>query len=259
VDVCLERYELFGWDYPYLNPLADKEIAWYTKSAQRTGGPVLELACGTARLLTAIARAGYTVEGIDLSPNMINMAGERVSGMPSEVASRIFLHRADMTDFQLDRHFGLVIIADNSFRELKTRKQQLSCLKCVHRHLRPGGKLLVAVRRSETPGFGGDQQMPEWSEPVSHPVTHDSVERKVVSELSQDGKWAVTVYYYKTTHKDGSETVEKFVSEAPVMSMDDYSSLFSEAGFSANAFVDYEEQADDGKSLIICFVCDRLP
>ncbi|MBC8476919.1 MAG: hypothetical protein H8D49_01110 [Dehalococcoidia bacterium] len=53
--------------------------------------------------------------------------------------------------------------------------------------------------------------------------------------------------------------MERFVSEAPVMSMDDYSSLFSEAGFSANAFADYEERADDGKNLIICFVCDRLP
>ena len=120
IDSNLERYERFGWDYEYISPLTDNEIAWYLKFAGRTGGPILELACGTGRLLVAIAEAGFEAEGIDLSSCMLNIATKRISGLSPEVASRIRLHRMDMTTFELDRRFGLVIIADNSFSELKT-------------------------------------------------------------------------------------------------------------------------------------------
>ena len=51
----LKRYELFGWDYPIQAPLSDEEVAWYLKFARETGGPVLELACGTGRLLCRLA------------------------------------------------------------------------------------------------------------------------------------------------------------------------------------------------------------
>jgi ubiquinone/menaquinone biosynthesis C-methylase UbiE len=43
----LERYDRFGWDYELHNPLSEKAVSWYAKFASDTGGPVLELACGT--------------------------------------------------------------------------------------------------------------------------------------------------------------------------------------------------------------------
>ncbi len=55
----LKRYELFGWDYEHHSPLSKREVAWYKRFAHRIGGPVLELACGTGRLLILIAKEGY--------------------------------------------------------------------------------------------------------------------------------------------------------------------------------------------------------
>jgi 2-polyprenyl-3-methyl-5-hydroxy-6-metoxy-1,4-benzoquinol methylase len=77
VDIDLRRYERFGWDYDHLSPLSGEEVAWYTGFARVSGGSVLELACGTGRLMTEIATAGFRVEGIDLSDRMLAMAEER--------------------------------------------------------------------------------------------------------------------------------------------------------------------------------------
>lgn len=258
MDTNLKRYELFGWDYEYLNPLAEKEKAWYIKYAQRVGGTVLELACGSGRLLTAIAEAGYDVEGMDLSSSMIRLASERISQLSSDVACRVVLCHADINAFELYRRFGIIVIADNSFREFGTRRQQLSSLGCVYRHLRSDGKLMVTVHRFKPSEFVGGKRLSDWSKPVHHPVTHDLVKRKVEAELIENGRRTLSVYSYVTKHDDGSETIEECISEAPVMLTEDYLSLFAEVGFSSNVFVDYEERVDDGESAVICFVCDRL-
>ena len=42
--------------------------------AQRTGSPLLELGCGTGRLLIPLAQAGYRVTGVEISPEMLRIA-----------------------------------------------------------------------------------------------------------------------------------------------------------------------------------------
>ncbi len=257
MNIDLKRYELFGWDYEHFAPLTDKEVVWYKKFAHRTGGPVLELACGTGRLLTSIAKEGYEIVGIDLSTNMLHLARGRTSQLPPEVKKRIQLYNMNMSDFQLKRKFGLIFIADNSFRVLKTKEQQLSCLKCVYHHLRPDGKFLMTERRFDPTKFVNGRREIPWSEPIRHPLSGDLVKRKIEIQLTKNGKRMHGVMLYKTGHANGSETVEKCPFEIPVMLKDDYISLFSEAGFSPRVFVGYEEQENDEKNSILCFVCDK--
>jgi len=115
----LERYELFGWDYDHFNPLAEREVAWYQQFAEKSGGPVLELACGTGRLLARLAGAGLEVTGQDLSEAMLAQARRRVEALPADIRGRVRLEKADMCNFDLGRTFAMAMIADNSFRELE--------------------------------------------------------------------------------------------------------------------------------------------
>ena len=143
----LRRYDLFGWDYEFFNPLTNQETAWYLKWAKRTGDPILELASGTGRLLLELAKVGYDIDGIDLSETMLGVARDRIAAQPLNVQIRIRLRRMDMSSFALDYEYGLIVIADNSSRELKETGRQQSCLQCVHRHLRSDGKFLMTERR----------------------------------------------------------------------------------------------------------------
>jgi SAM-dependent methyltransferase len=257
VNSNLKRYDLFGWDYEQRNPLTHEEISWYLNFAGKTGGPVLELACGTGRLLSVIAENGFDIDGIDLSPTMLELAAQRVAGLSSEVASRIHLYNQDITSFSLERRFGLVFIADGSFGVLTTKEQQRMCLQNVCRHLRSDGVFLITVRRFDPSRFLGGKQIIDWSEPVRHPVDGSLVARRWEIDLVDTGTRLQGFFYYRVSRADGSEAIEECYFESPVMSESDYISLFSETVFQPEAYVNYRERMDDGKHPVLCFVCAK--
>lgn len=67
--------------------------------AAAQGGPVLELACGTGRVVLPLARAGHLVTGIDSSPQMLAQARAKLAPEPEEVRQRVTLVHGDMRDF----------------------------------------------------------------------------------------------------------------------------------------------------------------
>jgi len=107
------------------------------KGAAVQGQSVLELACGTGRVTLPIAAAGARVTGIDNSPAMLEVARSKSSGdNPRWV-------EADMTSFDLEERFGLALIPFRSFLHLLTTEDQKACLRRVHEHLVPGGRLAL--------------------------------------------------------------------------------------------------------------------
>ena len=62
---------------------SDTGIAFYSALAQETGGPVLEIACGTGRVSIPIARLGFAVTGVDIVPGMVERARSKSAGLPT--------------------------------------------------------------------------------------------------------------------------------------------------------------------------------
>jgi ubiquinone/menaquinone biosynthesis C-methylase UbiE len=253
----LKRYDLFGWDYEYINPLTEKEVAWYVKYAKETGGPVLEMACGSGRLLLLLAEAGFECDGIDICDEMLTIAHKRISAARPDVKFRIRLHKLDMTDFQLDRRYGLAIIADNSLRDLATIEKQFACISRAYDHLRPGGRLLVTLRCFDPAGLTNGRRETDWSKAIVHPETGEKFQRKVIMQLTYGGRQARGFILYKKLFSESNEGIIECPFEFPVMSSDDYAGLFSKAGFSTDVFIGYENREDDGKDVVFCFVCDK--
>ena len=61
-----------------------EDIPFLLRVAAETGGPALELGCGSGRLLVPLARAGYAVTGVDNSPEMLARAELRLAGEPGK-------------------------------------------------------------------------------------------------------------------------------------------------------------------------------
>ena len=139
---------------------------------------------GTGRLIEEVARAGFQVDGIDRSRSMLAVVNCRISQPPSETQALIRLHRLDMGDFCFNQGFGRVIVAANSFRELKTHSEQNSCLRCVHKHVHSDGMYLITERRFHPERFAPRDHV-SWSRPITHPVTNDVVQRKSLVGLSE--------------------------------------------------------------------------
>jgi len=138
-------YEAFVAEYyDYLPVTAGRpDVAFYLEAAQAFGGPILELGCGTGRVLLPIARAGHRITGLDQSKAMLGRARAKLSQEPREVQERTRLVEGDMTDFDLGEPFRLVIIPFRPFQHLLTVEAQLACLGHVKRHLAPGGRLIM--------------------------------------------------------------------------------------------------------------------
>src|SRR5690242_14601797 len=71
-----------------------RDAEFYLEAAQRLGGPVLELGCGTGRVLLPIARTGIDVTGIDLSPQMLARCHKKLAMEPADVRCRVELIQA---------------------------------------------------------------------------------------------------------------------------------------------------------------------
>jgi ubiquinone/menaquinone biosynthesis C-methylase UbiE len=76
-------------------PFTD-DLAFYAGLAGTQGGPVLELGCGSGRVLVPLARAGHHVVGVDTSPHMLALAREKLATEAPEVAARARLVQADL-------------------------------------------------------------------------------------------------------------------------------------------------------------------
>jgi SAM-dependent methyltransferase len=124
---------------------ARKDMAFYVDCARRTGGPVLELGCGTGRVLLPIARAGISITGVDGSRLMLDRCREKLAAEPEEVRARVSLHLADGAEFSTTGKFPLVIAPFRVLQQLATVEHQLAFLKNAARHLAPGGWLVFDV------------------------------------------------------------------------------------------------------------------
>jgi SAM-dependent methyltransferase len=108
--------------------------------AKSAGGPVVELGCGSGRLLQPLARAGVEVTGVDSSPAMLARAGARLAAEP-DVAARVRLVQGDITSLELPgTTFALALFGYNTFMHLDERAALLA-LRRVRALLAPGGRL----------------------------------------------------------------------------------------------------------------------
>ena len=121
------------------------DIKFYVDFAVESGGLVLEIGCGTGRILIPIARAGVRVTGLDKSEEMLNICIRKLENECTAVQHRVNLVHADMRDFNLDDKFSLVTITYGPFNNLLSTDEQIDCLDCIKRHLNDNGALLFDV------------------------------------------------------------------------------------------------------------------
>src|SRR5438067_1712644 len=107
-------------DYDLIAPFYDTEherfmedVDLYRNFAELASGPLLELACGSGRLLVPLARAGYEVVGVDSSAKMLELARERLEKM--KLTDRCTLVQQDIGALHLERQFRMAFVALGSF------------------------------------------------------------------------------------------------------------------------------------------------
>jgi len=115
----------------------DYGLEFYLGLAKAAGGPVLDVACGTGRIMLPCLKAGVDVEGLDLFPGMLTRLRQKASALG--LSPR--LHQCSMSSFRLARRFALIMIPFNTFVHNLTSEDQIATLQTCRDHLQPGGLL----------------------------------------------------------------------------------------------------------------------
>jgi ubiquinone/menaquinone biosynthesis C-methylase UbiE len=163
----VEAYDAFYSDAP---PQIAGDVAFYDGLARQTGGPVLELACGTGRIALALAAAGLDVVGVDTSEGMLTIARRKAAELPAGARDRVTLINQDMSELNLGRRFGFIVIPFRSFQHLLTIDLQRKCLQGIHRRLEPSGRLALHLFDPRLDLLSG-QSSPAPKLSGTHPAT----------------------------------------------------------------------------------------
>jgi len=120
-----------------------EDIEFYVEEACATGGPIVELACGTGRIAVPVAEAGIAVIGVDGSPRMLEVARERARD--AGVQALVDLRSGDMREPPVPERVPLVLIPFRSLLHMTTEADRERALRAVHGLLLPRGRLIFDV------------------------------------------------------------------------------------------------------------------
>lgn len=203
--------------YDHVVPYRERaDVGYFVEAATRAGGAVLEVGCGTGRVLIPTARAGVEITGLDLSPHMLAACREHLKTESKEVRSRVRLVEGDMRHFELKQSFKLVTLPFRPFQHLTTVEDQLACLDCIRRHMETGGKIILDIFNPSLKALANQPTGEEMAEEpeFSMPDGRRVIRRHMVASRDLANQVIHTELVYYVTHPDGRK--ERLVQAFPM-------------------------------------------
>lgn len=145
--------------------LQDLELKFLKSCAECYGDPILEMGCGTGRILLPLAEMGYSVTGIDFSPHMLKVLEQKANNAPLEIRKKVQWKVGDMINPPINRQdFHLIIFCGAQLLHLRTDNQRLACLNSSRRLLADDGVLIISnsyLEKDTQPSFEDKPGKPE--------------------------------------------------------------------------------------------------
>ena len=235
-------YEVTAAFYDHFASVKRADIDFFVGLSVDAKGPVLELGCGTGRILIPTAAAGVDITGLEQSSHMLAACRSKLAQQPAPVATRARLVQGDMRDFSLGRTFSLVTVPFRPFQHLTEVEDQLACLASIRRHLGDGGRLVLDLFNPSIPFLAGktptEAHLVEFRMPDGRGVRmRDRILARDLHRQVQDVEFA-----YEITHPDGRQ--EQAVERFPLRYLFRYEAehLLARSGFRVEAlYSDYDK------------------
>lgn len=160
------------------------ELSFFEKEIGRFGQPVLDVACGTGRLLLPLLRAGIDIDGCDISGDMLHHCRQKAI----HDGFHPHLEEQPMHAFDMPRRYKTIYIC-GSFGLAGSREKDAATLRCCYEHLNNGGALLLNIQA-------------EYNSPESWSVWLQEQRRTLPQPWPKEGK--------KRIAADGSENIAYF-------------------------------------------------
>jgi SAM-dependent methyltransferase len=115
--------------------------AFYLELINELGQPVLDVGCGTGRLLLDFLAAGVDIDGVEISPDMLAILRARSETAGVDLAGRV--HQSAMETMSLPRRYRLILVPSSSFQLLVNPTDAVGAMQRFHDHLESRGTLVM--------------------------------------------------------------------------------------------------------------------
>lgn len=232
----------------------DEDLELYRNFADLSGSPLLELACGSGRLLVPLALEGFELTGVDNSPAMLNLAEQRLQ--EAGVAARCKLVLQDICALHLDKKFRLAFAALGSFAHITTRQQQQQALTAVRAHLIAGGRFILDISNADA------RNMEDLSGQMLHQGTwqrkDDSLLTHFVSPASSTTKHLLELTHFYDVHIQAGPVQRTVIkTHLYLFEYNEMELLLEKAGFVVkDVYGDYELDPFENDSPRMIFIAE---
>lgn len=141
---------------------------------------LLELGCGSGRVLAALAAPSRSCTGVDIHPGLLSLAKERLVQAP-----RTQLIEQDMLQLDLRTKFDRIVLPFCGIYCVETQSELDSLLAGVAAHLKPGGRFILDTYNADL--FHQDDDDPDQAQ---EPHEHEQIEvRGVRYQVFEQSRW----------------------------------------------------------------------
>ena len=209
-------------------PLEAAELDRLIQDRRPGARTLLDVACGTGAHLEHLT--AYEVEGLDLDPEMLAVARERLP--------EVSFHEGDMADFDLGKRFDAVVCLFSSIGYVRTEERLRSAIASMAGHLERGGVLVVE------PWLSPDV----WLDRHVGAVFVDEPELKIarMNIAQREGNISIVEFEYLVGTPDG---IERFTErhELGLFTVEEYLEAFRGAGLEA----EHDPEGPMGRGLYV--------
>ncbi len=135
------EYEGFFAEFYDILHSEQNDVDAYVEFAKEYGNEILELGSGTGRLLIPLIEYGFSVTGLELSLDMLKICENKLENHPMK--DNATLIKGDMTNFNINKKFDLIIAPCNVINHLLTWDSFKNMLESVKRHLKKEGIFII--------------------------------------------------------------------------------------------------------------------
>lgn len=179
-----EFYDSISRFYDAENLEMTEDLHLYSLLAEMYGEPILDVGCGTGRVMLHLAQEGYSCVGVDTSAQMLARAEHKIVDMP-EIASRSRFVLGDIESYNGDDLFRLILLPYHTFMHFQTQEQQLRVLHQLAKNLAPGGVMVFDLPNAGEAFATADEYTISLERTFTDPETGNQVMQQSVNHLDR--------------------------------------------------------------------------
>lgn len=189
-----------------------EDIPFYSALAEEYGGPIMDIGCGTGRVMIPLALEGYEMHGIDNEEAMLHIAEAQRDANP-RLRDKLTFYHGDVFTYPLQKQFKLVLVPYNGLMHFHEQALQLALLRRLRSWTMDDGLLVLDLPNAGDVFASQDSEAVILERTFLEPETGHLVMQQSVSTLDRVAQLMHVTWIYDEVSADG--TVKRTV--APIV------------------------------------------